>query len=220
MYCPHCGKPYDQSIGATFCQYCGGQINGARSEYVSEQNGHNYSPAQTEKAKISMKGVVAIVGILLTLIIAVAAVHVYSTIQENKSYIGEYYTYDITGSGNGYTFTGTQTMKIVDANYSSVKVEYKTSMYRSLSYGSQIPLYIPTVYEWVPVNDNASWGAFQGTENITTKWGSKTVSVYLETDSDGTYRYYVGNDGIAYRMISTSGGVTLTYNLSEYLLKG
>jgi len=26
MYCPHCGKPYDQSIGATFCRYCGRQM--------------------------------------------------------------------------------------------------------------------------------------------------------------------------------------------------
>jgi len=151
-----------------------------------------------KKSKKTILTVVAVVAVLIILIVSAVGVHVYNTIKENRSYIGEYYTYDVTGSGGGYSFSGTYSVKIVDANYSSFKVEYKYQINRGGA-----PFMWETDYEWISVKDDGSIGIYQGTETITNaKYGTKVVSVYLEIDWNGTYRYYVGSDDIMYRILS------------------
>jgi len=152
--------------------------------------------------------------------VAIVAVGVIILLSDNEGeydhYLGKYQKFDVSGSSGAYTFDGSVNMEFTKIKGSMVTATYTYDVYQTVS-GVRTPLLVSTEEKTVDASKSDYRGVWQSSETISTKWGPKAVGVYLEADGVSSSKIYVDKDNyeIAYRMVVTQGGVTLTYTLTE-----
>ena len=156
-------------------------------------------------------GVIAAVAI-----VAVAAFVLFLDKGEYDKYEGKYFVYDVSGNYGSTTFDGTFKIEITGVKGSTATATYTYDVYQTTS-GVRTPLMVKAETETVDLSEGDDVGVWQRTETMSTKWGSKTVDVYLEVYGSDSTEAFVDKDdpNVLYKIIMIESGMTMTFTLSE-----
>ena len=168
------------------------------------------------KAFYTAVAVAAAAALVALVAVAVFVHHSNEKGREYDGYAGKYFVYDVSGSSGSATFDGTMRIEIKEVKGSTATVAYTYDIYRTIS-GSRTPYLVSVLTETADLSKDDDLGIWKRYETMSTKWGYKTVDVYLKASGGSTYEWYVSrvDHNVAYKMITTEGGVTLTYTLSK-----
>lgn len=118
--------------------------------------------------------------------------------------LGTTLTFDMTGTVDGNTVSGTYVCQIVGDGIAGVALKHIYSVDRHLT----------VMYSYVP---DSTWVAESGTVEADTVDGHKILHVFPFTDEDITYTYYFDESGgICYRMTATGDSINLSMELKSH----
>ena len=135
---------------------------------------------------------------------------------EYDKYEGKYFIFDASGNSGPTTFDGTIKMEITEVKGSIATIVWTYDIYQTTS-GVRTPYDLSASTKTSDLSKGGDAGVWQRSETLSTKWGPKTVDVYLEASGGNSNEAYVDKDdrNILYKMVMTSGGNTITVTLSE-----
>jgi hypothetical protein len=148
---------------------------------------------------------------IIIAVVAVAAVAITAIIlfagsdKANKDLIGNYAEYEVITDG----YSGTVKVEIIDANSQKIKAREFVEIYQG-----GVLFYSGDVSYWEPIPDGNPPGVFYGNQTINNAtYGSQYTYIFKQTVAGETATYYIGADGVTYRMILPIDGINITMDL-------